>query len=117
MQMLIPWRIEDTEEVGRKIASRREELGLSQDDLADRIDSNRGNINRCENAKSKMNICTFFQICEALETDPTEMAPERFNNRWNTSKQDEMNRMFSQLGEEAQELLLQTARMLMKNVG
>ncbi len=117
MQMLIPWKAEDAEEVGRKIVERREELGLSQDELADRIDSSRVKIARYENAKHNMNICTFFQICEALETDPAEMAPERFNEQRNAGRQDEMSRVFSRLGEEEQELLLQMARKLVKHVG
>ena len=117
MQVMIPWRAEDAEEIERKMADRRKELGLSQDDLAERIDSSRVDINRYENARHKMNICTFFQVCEALETDPSGMAPERFNKGRNTGRQDEMSQIFSRLGEEEQELLLQMARKLMKSAG
>lgn len=115
MWMLIPWRAEDAEEVGRKIYNRRKELGLSQDDLADRVGSSRTDVCRYENGSHKMNICTFFQYCEALETDLGALGPERLERK--TGRQEEMNVLFSRLGEEDQEMLLQWARRLMKSAG
>lgn len=75
----ITWRNDnDRYEVGQKIRERRQELGLSQDELADRIGTSRNYISRHENGKNDMSISTLFQYAAALETDPTVLCPDRF---------------------------------------
>ena len=78
MQTVI-WRNDnDPAEIGQKIRDRRQELGLSQDELADRIGTSRNYVSRHENGKHDMSACTLFQYAEALETDPLMLSPDRF---------------------------------------
>ena len=79
MQMPIERNINDKYEVGKKIKARREELGLSQDQLADRLGTNRNDVSKYETGKYEMGISALFQYAEALETDPLQLSPQRFN--------------------------------------
>ena len=78
MQMPVERRSSDTCEIGQKIRARREELGLSQDDLADRMGTSRVAVSRHENGINEMSICTLCQYADALETTLQQLSPERF---------------------------------------
>ena len=75
MQMLVEKDERGMEAVGENIRRRRQELGLSQDDLADRFGSKRTVVSQYENAKHEMSICTFIQYAAALESPPAALLP------------------------------------------
>ncbi len=112
MQELILRNGQDPVEVGRKIREHRKALGMSQDDLADRMGCDRNDIYRHENAKRDMSICTLFRYAEALGTDPRELMPDRFSPAQPASRSDQMNRIFARLSGESREMILQMAERL-----
>ncbi len=67
----------DIYEIGNKIRDRREALGLSQDELADRIGTDKNSVSRHENGTREMKIAVFCQYADALSTDPDSLLPER----------------------------------------
>ena len=83
----------------------------------DRVGSSRTDVHRYENAGHKMNICTFFQYCRALETDPGALAPEDLPRAVADGRLERMVRLFSQLEEADRDLLLRTAERLPKRAG
>lgn len=52
---------------------RRNELGLTQYDIAAATDMDRGYISDIENGKKDIRISTFIRLCEALELKPWEV--------------------------------------------
>ena len=54
--------------IGTRIRIRREELGLTQQDLADMLGINRNTLSRYENGKIEMKIGMLFLIAEVLQT-------------------------------------------------
>ena len=78
MQMPVLRNENDAYEIGQKIRARREELGLSQDDLADRTGTSRVAVSRHENGVNEMSICTLCQYADALETTIQQLSPDRF---------------------------------------
>ncbi len=78
MQMPVRRSENDAYDIGQKIRARREELGLSQDDLADRMGTNRVAVSRHENGINEMSICTLCQYADALETTIQQLSPDRF---------------------------------------
>ncbi len=54
--------------IGTVIRKRRNELGLSQDEVAVRGDLNRGHYSDVENGKRRISVVTLKRIAEALET-------------------------------------------------
>jgi len=63
--------------VGEKIRKRREELGLSQDKLADIVGTSRQMVSRYENGDQEMGIASFLQYADALETEPGNLLPSK----------------------------------------
>ena len=53
-------------DVGRRVKARREELGLNQDEVAQRIGRTRGYVSRLENGKSGSKLEDVLAIIEAL---------------------------------------------------
>ena len=54
--------------IGTRIRIRREELGLTQQDLADMLGINRNTLSRYENGEIEMKIGMLFLIAEVLQT-------------------------------------------------
>ena len=111
MQMPTPvYRNEhDRTETGDKIRERRLALGLSQDQLADRLGSKRNDVSRYENAGHEMGICTFFQYCDALETNPLALCPDRYM----TDSLTHLVRLFGQLTGPQREAVLRVAEAML----
>ena len=105
MQMQVYRNDHDQMETGDKIRERRQALGLSQDQLADRLGSKRNDVSRYENAMHEMGICAFFQYCDALETTPLALCPERYM----TDRTARLIRLFGELDGSGQDILLQMA--------
>ena len=70
---------EDRYAVGEKIRRRREELKMSQDELADILGSTRNMVYKYEKGQLEMGITTFIQYCDALNMDPKMLLPSRTN--------------------------------------
>lgn len=69
----------DQIEIGLKILNAREKLGLSQEELAERVEVSKNTIYRYESAQGgSMSVDTFLKFAEVLGKTPTELAPSRF---------------------------------------
>ena len=64
-------------DIGRNIRERREQIGLTQAELAERIDVSRGLIARIERNDSVPSLCVLFGISEQLGCEPAELLAER----------------------------------------
>ena len=62
--------MKDLESKGRKIAKIRSEKGLSQEDLADAANVNRGYVSRIENGHVAFSVPVLLRIAKALEVNP-----------------------------------------------
>ena len=100
MQIPVERNDNDAYEIGQKIRIRREQLGLSQDELADRMGSSHVAVSRHENGSNEMKICTLFQYADALETTPQQLSPDRFQ------KLDSFSNIFSTLSEASRQTVL-----------
>lgn len=100
MQIPVERNANDAYEIGQKIRARREELGLSQDDLADRMGTGRVAISRHENGINEMSVCTLCQYAEALETTLRELSPDRFR------EPDRISSLFNTLSEASRQTVL-----------
>lgn len=79
--------------IGNKVRQRREELGLSQDELAKRCGyKSRSSINKIELNINDVTQSKILVLAKALETDPvwllkedveTFATPEEFEKHWN----------------------------------
>jgi len=100
--------------VGEKIRRRREELKLSQDDLADMLGSSRKMVSLYENGAREMGINTFIQYCDALSIPPEELFPERFQTHERASKAERIGALAADLSDEDRDMLLRMALRLGK---
>ena len=75
MQRLVEKNDHSKYEVGERIRRRREELGLSQDQLADIVGASRQMVSRYENGVREMGIVSLLQYADALETTPGTLLP------------------------------------------
>ncbi len=109
----ITWRNEnDRYEIGQKIRERRQELGLSQDELADRIGTSRNYISRHENGQHDMSACTLFQYAAALEIEPGALCPDRFRQEALPDMLSPIMQTLSHLSEESLRTILVMAERL-----
>ena len=106
MQMPVERNDNDAYEIGQKIRTRRKELRLSQDDLADRMGTSRNEVYRHENGQNEMSICTLCQYAEALQTTPQQLSPDRF-------RQDDLLSILSKLSEGSRKKILDMAAYLL----
>lgn len=60
-------------EVASRMKKLREDIGLSQGQLADNAGIDRKTINRIENGHFSPSLDTFFRICYALDTRPEKL--------------------------------------------
>ncbi len=56
------------DQIGIRILKRRQALGLSQDELAERMGITRPNIGRIERGQQNVTVRTMCRLAEALET-------------------------------------------------
>lgn len=79
-------------EIGNRIRQRRKELGMSVDELADKINKNRATIYRYENGEvDKLPIDVFEPLAKELDTTPA------FLLGWNNTKDNEFLNKISSL--------------------
>jgi transcriptional regulator with XRE-family HTH domain len=60
-------------EFGRRVRARRHELGLSQEELADRADLHRTYISSLEQGRRNVAVRNLVRLAEALDFDPAEL--------------------------------------------
>ncbi len=99
MQMPLERNPDDAYAIGQRIRRRREELRLSQDDLADRMGTSRAAVSRHENGNHEMSACTLCLYADALETSPQELSPARFRESGTFSA------LFASLSEPSRQLV------------
>ena len=115
MQRLVERTEQDKYEIGEKIRNQREELGLSQDQLADIVGTSRKAVSRYETGDREMGITFFTQYADALETDPMKLLPNRFQNKEKpTEKQKELLEMTAGLCDADLEILIAMAARMKK---
>lgn len=68
-------------EIGSKIKRLRQQLGLSQSELADRCELTKGYISQLENDLTSPSIATLIDILAALGTDLSEFFKKEDDNR------------------------------------
>ena len=68
----------DIEEFGRKVRTRREELNISLDELADRINGDKSALSLIENGERVPRLDRVLKIADALQTTPAKLCPNRF---------------------------------------
>ena len=56
--------------MGRRIASRRKELGMNQLELAEKLNISNNHLSSIETGKQKPSFETFLDICKLLNTTP-----------------------------------------------
>ena len=64
------------EEIGYKIRSRRRELGLSQNDLAKKVDLTRTSITNIEAGTQGPPLHLLYQLCDSLEIEIFDILPK-----------------------------------------
>jgi transcriptional regulator with XRE-family HTH domain len=102
----------DAYEIGQKIRARRKELRLSQDDLADRMGTDRGEISRHENGVHEMSLCTLIRYAEALQTTPQQLYPDRLKQDSESDRLSPINRILSRLSESSLQTIYSLAEHL-----
>lgn len=60
-------------DVGRRIAERRADLGLTQEQLAERLGIATNNLQRIELGMQNLTVRTIVRICEQLEVAPIDL--------------------------------------------
>lgn len=64
---MIDWKLVAAKSIGTRIRERREELGLSQSEVAIRIDSYRPLVSRIEHGHHLVNLETLIRYAMALD--------------------------------------------------
>ena len=59
--------------IGLRVTKRRQELGLTQHQLADKLAMHQGNIHRIEHGQQNLTVRTLVKLAEALEMTPDEL--------------------------------------------
>ncbi|MBO4915503.1 MAG: helix-turn-helix transcriptional regulator [Oscillospiraceae bacterium] len=70
----------DIAEFGRRVRARREELNISLDELANRINGDKSSLSLIENGERVPRLDRVLQIADALHTTPAKLCPNRFLN-------------------------------------
>ena len=114
MQVPVERRETDPRELGEKIRERRRELRLSQDQLADRMGTDRNTVYRHEHGLCEMSACTLFQYAEALETTPGALSPARFRPEDGSAPDNSVASLLGRLSGESLEMIRQLAEHLLR---
>lgn len=69
--------------VARCVKSRRKNIGMSQQALADKIGVNRRTIMRLENEKAELGFVTFLKICKVLGMKTEDFIGEEYESNDN----------------------------------
>ena len=114
MQMPVPWHDNDPAEIGEKIRQQRKKQKLSQDQLADRMGTDRNAVHRHEKGQHEMNVCTLLRYADALEADPQSLLPDRYNTGPSAERTREAGRILEQLSEDSYRKIMEMANKLLE---
>ena len=103
---------QDIKEIGEKIRDARKAKGMSQDELADIMGTDRKTISRHESGIREMEIGTYFQYCEALETYPEQISPKRLYEREDNSQLERLIAVLRTLPERDLSIITATAEQM-----
>ncbi|MBQ7490309.1 MAG: helix-turn-helix transcriptional regulator [Bacteroidales bacterium] len=71
---------DDISEFGAKVRYNREKEGLSLDDMANMIGTDKSALSRIENGERNPKLDTLLKIADSLHITPADLIPERFHN-------------------------------------
>ena len=114
MQVPVYRNENDPYEVGQKIRARRKELRLSQDDLADRMGTDRNTVFRHEKGLNEMGICTLFQYADALQTTPQQFQPDRFTKDETSARLSPVTAILDRLSDSSLQMIRDMAEHLLE---
>lgn len=60
-------------EIGKRIAARRKAMGITQYELAEKLEISNNHLSSVETGAAKPSLDLFIQICEALEITPNHL--------------------------------------------
>lgn len=103
----------DKYEIGNKIRERRVALGLSQDNVADLMGTDKNTVSRHENGTREMGISVFCQYVDALEDNPANLLPNRLSKKADGNYEKLMD-LASGLSESDLQILIQMAERMKK---
>lgn len=66
--------------LGPLLRAKRNSAGLTQDDLAVSLDIDRAHVSRIESGFKPVSVSMLLDICEALETDASEVVRDLMTN-------------------------------------
>ena len=61
--------------IGEQLKMHREKVGMTQSELAERVQLERTSITNIERGKQKLPIHVLFGVCRALSVNPSEVMP------------------------------------------
>ncbi|MBI4699192.1 MAG: helix-turn-helix domain-containing protein [Nitrospirae bacterium] len=89
-------------EIGSRIKESRTRLGMSQKELADKIDVTPSFISQIENSQISPSLSSFIQIADALNIDPTELLQRDAKQKelpWHITRESIRQRLIEREGE------------------
>ena len=104
---------QDVEELGHNIRDAREKAGLSLDDLARLINSDKSHLSRVENGTQIPKIDTIFRIMDALDISSNAILPARFMRNSKNSELDCIYALYAKLPEGKRNEMIRYIRALM----
>lgn len=103
--------------IGEKIKQRRKELGLTVDEVANKIGKNRATVYRYESNKIEdMPVGILIPLSHILQTTPSYLMgwEENISSAYNAKEQKKLMEIYSMLNEKGQQALLSYAGYVIK---
>lgn len=100
--------VNDFYEVGEQIRLKRESIGMTQKELAERSGLDDKSISRLELGQSRMRLDTFFNIASSLGVSPNDISPPRFSEEDTVSPFSSIAAKYNLLTPEQKYLVFQT---------
>ena len=103
----------DITESGRNLRTLREEAGLSLDDLARLIDSDKSHLSKIENGGQVPKLDTVFQLMDALHVSPSVLMPSRFQRDSKNKEWEHICSLYANLPESERDTAIRYIRALL----
>lgn len=105
---------------GNNIRRKREAVGFSQDQLAEKMDLSKNTIHRYEAGQVQMGVTVLYKFADALHTTPNELAPDRFIGQLSigsdSDKQASINKMWLLLSNDQKEVAYATIKAMLDSM-
>lgn len=105
--------------IGKRIKTRRVELGLSQIDIFEKCDITSGALSKIENGKTTPSVIAFYKLSQALDCDMNWLATGFSSNLQNMSickNEEYLLNDFRELTKNDQEELIEILHMKLRRV-